>query len=403
MSGLVAVALEAHCTAPLPVLRKSCYMGACPSLYWLPSEEWQACSHNCVDVSSPERAALTLGVANVTRPVCMRVQSSGVAVQTVDADCGLLPVLFANTSATRACNRFPCPSSVAVWHVGEWSNCTVGTKTASSGCQRGVTQLGTRSRHVTCDDYAGNPVVGDRCNQSSSALHLYLPSNMESCVLDVVDDHNTSCQCSSTVDCGSDRMECERGECVCADGWLGRNCSVIALPQTVPSACMGGVIDVRGTCCHHAIDAHTGMCCSVDSVLDISGLCCVASSMDACGVCGGTGVSVDVRGQCCSSALPPSGICCDEGLIVDDCGVCGGTNDCQRVMTVQIANSSSSVGGFTSADIASAIGVSAVNSTITVLAQTPMTNCSGNQSSANSTTISVSGLITGLLHHVVFC
>ena len=256
------------------------------------------------------------------------------------ADAGIAP-----PSTTAPCNRFPCPSDVVVWRVGEWGPCVQANTSAVLQCGVGI-----QRRDVSCVTASGGGTVSSGAC-ASLAHSVAVPSSQQPCNVG-------ACGCSSSSDCSGlgDHLVCSNssGRCTCEDGWGGAQCDVVAL-QSVGSNCSStAIVDVNGTCCESgsAIDSVTGLCCDVGAVTDGSGRCCDGGvGVDACGVCGGDGVVVDVSGVCCSWPLSPSGVCC-EGVL-DSCGVCGGTNDCDAVVTVSLPSSANA------SSVAGALGLSA--------------------------------------------
>jgi hypothetical protein len=128
----------------------------------------------------------------------------------------------------------------------------------------------------------------------------------------------------------------------------------------VSASCRRVHLDCMAVCVRVCVRAcgitDTGLCCPEGSQTDGQGACCPSGIVDACGKCDGTGVVTDARGVCCSTPLPPSGLCCVEG--VDSCGVCGGTSFCSAVVMATNVSVTRSA-NMTSADMADRLGVGA--------------------------------------------
>jgi hypothetical protein len=280
------------CTSAKPAEIEPCNTEPCPDVYWRISGEFGPCSAACDAHGSAS------GVSVRPASVCY---SGGVAVAaSVCTSAGVLPPLD-----SRPCNRFPCPSDVRSWRVGEWSACVY----ANSTCRPGL-----RARTLTCVTSTGAATAASRCPTDA-------PATQETC------QPTGTCSCTTDSEClqhGENTRCVAPGVCACAPGFLGADCGVPAIMSVLE--CTDGIVDVTGTCCLGRINRN-GTCCAPGDTVDGAGACCTGS-VDVCGVCNGTAVAVDVYGDCCAAPLTAAGICCDDGRAVDDCGVCSGTNEC---------------------------------------------------------------------------
>ncbi len=232
-------------------------------------------------------------------------------------------------TSVRPCNRIPCPSSLASWAVGPWSDCTATNTAIGCGSTSGLQQ-----RSVACQSSSGEVLGNAVCVSVGPAR----PSSEAACSMSA-----QACGCSSDAECGAGlgpgstvggHRVCNTtsGRCVCGSGWGGEDCSVPLLQASPGNSCLDGIVDVRGQCCMGYVAVTSGECCPELWIADSVGVCCAPDRVDACGVCNGAGVAVDVHGTCCTSLLPPSGVCCSGGGDgVDSCGVCSGDNQCRWV------------------------------------------------------------------------
>jgi hypothetical protein len=205
--------------------------------------------------------------------------------------------------------------------VGDWSPCTVANGSAVNPAQAvGCTpRPGVTTRDVVCVDCEGRPRTPSDCSAGGRPP----PPSSQSCVV------APAATCTTPPTCIPPRevLNATSNTCVCGPGWGGPGCDIpLLLPPSGGPPCLGGVVDLAGTCCLGFVDAVTGACCGEDPV-DREGRCCPGGALDVCGVCNGAGVAVDAQGACCTSPLPPSGLCCVDGAL-DSCGACGGDNTC---------------------------------------------------------------------------
>jgi hypothetical protein len=268
-------------------------------------------------------------------------------------------------ATVRACNRFPCRSSLATWDVGPWSDCVVQSGVGSNMCEvRYGGQVGVRGkRHsapiaLFCSPAAPPPplpcayglpicvcisrrqtrpvrcINGDGVHVANSACVATNGTASEPAAA-VACTVSSTCMCRSDADCPGPHWACDNTThaCVCSALWAGDSCDVPLVVPTSKGPCVDGVVDVLGVCCSGFVDSTTGQCCPEDRPVDNSGRCCPTATVDACGVCGGSGVAVDIQGTCCATPLPPSQVCCVQGVL-DSCGVCGGDNGCPYVVVV---------------------------------------------------------------------
>jgi len=226
--------------------------------------------------------------------VCTNVTGDTVS----NATCGKV----AQNLVEKECNTMPCEAFY--YRVEDWGTC-------SKECGGG-----NRTREVDCFLATVVPNMVDDSNDSCQDRGLSRPANIEFCNTfpctgasskrKLLQEEGQTESCSGRTCSG--RGACVEGNCICQDGYTGKNCE--SSSAVLPSCPEGSVPD------------STGLCCGASQELDGQGKCC-NSTVDACGICGGDGRFIDLSGMCCSTFLDGSGLCCASGDI-DECGVCEG-------------------------------------------------------------------------------
>ncbi|CAD7703934.1 unnamed protein product [Ostreobium quekettii] len=215
-----------------------------------------------------------------------------------NATCGIIN----QNLVEKECNTMRC--EVLYYQVEDWGMC-------SKDCGGG-----NRTRAVECFLATVVPNMADDSTDSCQGRGLSRPAHTEFCNTfpctvasskrKLMQEDGRTESCSGRTCSG--RGACVEGDCICQDGYTGKNCEKDS----------AGLL----SCPEGSIPDSSGLCCGTGQELDGEGKCC-NSTVDACGICGGDGRFIDLSGMCCSAFLDGSGLCCASGDM-DECGVCDG-------------------------------------------------------------------------------